>query len=473
MRKLFICLSILLSQICANGQYIIRVAGNDSCGTVGDGMPAIKASLARSNSFNVHNEVCMDAAGNLYIGENTTTAYSCRVRKMDAATGIITTVVGKMNVPVTATDTIDNIPATNALLPDVGGICIDKMGNLLIADCHARVRKVDLVTGIITTIAGNGGSGYFGNGGPATAATLWGPTDVAVDNDNNVYIVEAANVMIRKVEAATGNIRRVAGTGGPGYYINGTPAISSPLNSPSAICVDAANNFYIADGSARIARVDIATGIITTVAGSGGGPLGDGGPATAATIKIAANIAMDKTGNLYIADNRNFRVRKVDVLTGTINTIAGNGTAVGNIDSVGDNGPATAAMIFPAGMCFDSCGNLFVRTTTCHVRAIVPSIPANNILCGLFINKTPQTVPGQSNISIFPNPNKGSFMVNVTTPANEPAQMLITDITGRKIKDAVISTNKEVPLQLDVPGMYFVTVTTENGRWNKKVVVDP
>lgn len=210
--------------------------------------------------------------------------------------------------------------------------------------------------GDIHTYAGNGTSGYSGDGGPATSAQLGQTTGVDVDAGGNLYVVDNGNCVVRKV-TATGTITTVAGNGTCGYSGDGGPATSAELRNPQAVDVDAGGNLYITDtGNNRVRKV-APTGTITTVAGNGtAGYSGDGGPATSAELNIPIGIATDAAGNAYIGDQINNRVRKV-APTGTITTVAGNGVA----GSSGDGGPATSAELnHPLGMAVDSAGNLYI-----------------------------------------------------------------------------------------------------------------
>ena len=228
----------------------------------------------------------------------------------------------------------------------------------------------------ITTVAGtgeigDGAGGFSGDGGPATAAQLNLPQGVAVDGAGNLYIADARNHRIRKVDAS-GIITTVAGTGeigggAGGFSGDGGPATAAQLNLPQGVAVDGAGNLYIADArNHRIRKVD-ASGIITTVAGTGeigggaGGFSGDGGPATAAQLNLPQGVAVDGAGNLYIADARNHRIRKVDA-SGIITTVAGTGEIGGGAGGFsGDGGPATAAQLnFPQDVAVDGAGNLYI-----------------------------------------------------------------------------------------------------------------
>jgi sugar lactone lactonase YvrE len=247
----------------------------------------------------------------------------------------------------------DGGPATSAQLGLPNGVAIDPGGNLYVTD-SARVRKVS-PNGIITTVAGNGIGSYSGDGGPATSANLSNPSGVTVDAVGNLYIADTDNNRIRKV-APSGIITTVVGTGTAGYSGDGGPATSAQIYFPFGLAFDATGNLYIADrNNARIRKVSQA-GIITTIAGNGtAGYSGDGGPATSAQLR-PRGVAVDPEGALYIADEYNYRIRKV-ALNGIISTVAGNGT----FGYSGDGGPATSAQLsYPFGVAVDANGTLYI-----------------------------------------------------------------------------------------------------------------
>ncbi|MCA1683926.1 MAG: DUF11 domain-containing protein, partial [Actinobacteria bacterium] len=302
---------------------ISTVAGTGTFGSSGDGGAATGAQLG----FPIG--VAADAAGNRYIADT----FNHRVRKVDAA-GIITTVAGTGDQGFAG----DGGPATAARLNLPSDVAADAAGNLFIADYNnQRVRRVD-ASGVITTVAGDGIKGASGDGGPATAAQLSDPDFVALDRVGNLYISEFGSSRIRKVDAA-GIITTVAGNGKTGFGGDGGPATSARLAYPGDVAVDAAGNIFIADpGNQRVRKVDT-SGIITTVAGNGTqGFKGDGGNATQARLNTPIGLAVQGSGNLFIADLYNYRIRRVDT-AGTIVSVAG----IGVSGSTGDGGPAFAA----------------------------------------------------------------------------------------------------------------------------------
>jgi sugar lactone lactonase YvrE len=292
-----------------------------------------------------------------------------RIRQVTPA-GIITTVAGAG----TAGYSGDNGPATSAELNIPYGVVVDGAGNLYIGDTYNhRIREVT-PGGIISTVAGNGTPGYNGDNIPATSAELYFPNAVAFDTADNLYIADTHNNRIREVSAATGVITTVAGTGTAGYSGDGGPATSAELDDASGVALDAAGNVYIADYlNNRVRMVSAATGAITTVAGTGtAGYSGDGGPAASAELNTPHDVVVDAAGNLYIADWGNNRVRRVNAATGLITTVVGTGTAVYN----GDNITATSADLNPLGMVFDNAGNLYIADdSNARIRKVDVSDP--------------------------------------------------------------------------------------------------
>jgi trimeric autotransporter adhesin len=282
--------------------------------------------------------VAVDASGNIYIADT----YNYRIRLVTKSTGIITTVVGTGSYGYSG----DGGLATSALLRTPYSVAVDASGNIYIAYSDSLcIRLVTKSTGIITTVAGNGTRGYSGDGGLATSTTLGYPYGVAVDASGNIYIAGSGIHRIRLVTKSTGIITSVAGTGSYGYSGDGGLATSATFNDPNGVAVDASGNIYIADsGNHRIRLVMKSTGIITSVAGTGSyGYSGDGGLATSAALSRPYGVAVDASGNIYIADTYNYRIRLVTKSTGIITTMAGGGTL--DYDYDGDGGLATSATL--------------------------------------------------------------------------------------------------------------------------------
>jgi sugar lactone lactonase YvrE len=254
----------------------------------------------------------------------------------------------------------DNGLATAADLNGPHNVAVDAAGNIYIADMwNNRIRKVTASTGIVTTVAGNGTPGYSGDGGAATSAELYYPSGVAVDVAGNLYIADAGNNLIRKVMASTGDISTVAGNRTESYSGDGGPATCAEMNTPYDVAVDASGNIYISDSNNnRVRKVTVSSGIITTVAGTGiGSYSGDGGPATSANISQPMGLVLDAAGNIYFADWGNVRIRKVAASTGIITTMAGNGSE----GYSGDGVLATAAQLYyPYGVALDAAGNIYI-----------------------------------------------------------------------------------------------------------------
>ncbi|MDX2044345.1 MAG: hypothetical protein SF097_24260 [Acidobacteriota bacterium] len=320
----------------------VTVAGTGVNGFSGDNGAAITANISRPI------RMTFDAAGNLYFAD----LNNHRVRRV-ATTGVITTVAGNGTQGFSG----DNGPATSAQLNQPLGVALDRNGNLLIADWgNNRVRRINAVTGVITTIAGTGDTGFNGDGGAATNARINGPENVFVDKDNNIFIADSNNHRIRKVAASGATISTVAGTGTSGFSGDGGQATAANLSLPTDVVVDNAGNIYIcATGNNRIRKVT-ADGVINTVAGNGNTAFnGDGILATAAALSGPQSIALDSAGNIYIVDRGNLRIRRVTVNNDAINTLAG-----GNSGFSPDGSSTTLARLSaPTGIALDAAGNVF------------------------------------------------------------------------------------------------------------------
>jgi trimeric autotransporter adhesin len=270
----------------------------------------------------------------------------------------------------------DGGQATSASMSNSRGVAVDASGNMYIADTNNhRIRMVTKSTGIISTVAGTGYPGYSGDGGQATSAALNYPYGVAVDASGNIYIADTDSYRIRMVTKSTGIISTVAGTGSYSYSGDGGQATSAALNSPYGVAVDASGNIYISDTyNYRIRMVTKSTGIISTVAGTGySGSSGDGGQATSAALFYPYGVAVDASGNIHIADSSNYRIRMVTKSTGIISTVAGSGYS----GSSGDGGQATsAALNSPYGVAVDASGAIYIADTY-NYRIRMFSLPAS------------------------------------------------------------------------------------------------
>ena len=317
----------------------------------GDGVATYSGdgSAATTASIAYPMGVCMDATGNFYIADN----YNNCIRKINTS-GIITTIAGTGTV---AGFGGDGGQATAALLNGPTAVAVDATGIIYVADLNNnRIRKIN-TSGIISTFAGTGVPGFSGDGGAATAAKLQLPFDVISDASGNIIVADLANNRIRKINSS-GVISTIAGHSPGGYSGDGGAATSANLNYPAEIAYDISGNLYIVDNGNNVIRKVNTSGIITTVAGSTSGAAGfggDGGAATAALLNSPTGIAVDAIGNLYISDGSNNRIREVHT-TGIINTIAGNGTA----GYSGDGGAAISAEISnPYSAVLDPAGNFY------------------------------------------------------------------------------------------------------------------
>lgn len=330
----------------------INTVAGDGCLT--DGLcPSSGSSPATQSALKLPLGEATDAAGTLYISDTG----GNRIRKVDLA-GNITTIANSSGV---AGFSGDGGSAVFAQIDQPSAIAVDGAGNIIFADTgNNAIREINAVTGKISTIAGTlGGAGYNGDGHAATSALLFSPQGLAFDANGNLYIADTGNNCIRELTAANQSIMTIAGNGNEGFSGDRAAAISAQFDQPWGVTVAVSGNLYVADfGNNRIRKVDVATGIVTTVAGNGTGSYtGDGGPATGATLNGPAGVVTDAAGNLYIADSENNAIRKVNTATGQIATIAGNGTALFGGDGFS---AALAGLYKPYSVYLDGAGNLFL-----------------------------------------------------------------------------------------------------------------
>ncbi len=384
--------------------------------------------------------LALDIFGNLYCptrGGNT-------VLKVDT-NGVVTVFAGIG----TAGFSGDNGPATLAKLYQPTGVTTDTFGNLYIADNgNHRIRKVDAGTGIINTIAGNDTSGFGGDNGPASAATLYTPVNVYFDKFGNLYIADAHG-RIRKINSSD-IITTVAGNGIIGYSGDGGPATAA-MCEPEFTCTDISGNIYFGDGMNNTIRKIDTSGLISTIAGDSSGMYvynGDERSALGASMDPVC-IAFDKDGLLVISDSYNSRIRKIDN-AGIIHTVAGNGVS----GYSGDNGPATSAEINrPSGIVFDNCGNLFIAQIN---QPCIRKVSFNPYCWPERIQNITKSNP----INIYPNPASDILHIdNIETKGN----YRLLSIEGEVMQKGCLKEGSNiVSVNLLPESMYVIEVTNDS-----------
>lgn len=344
------------------GYVISTVAGNGTAGYSGDGGNATQAELNNPTALAV------DGSGNIYIADS----FNNRIRKIVAATGIIQAVAGNGTEGYSG----DGGEATQAELSYPAGVAVDVSGNVYVADAdNNRIRKIEAATGIIQTVAGNGTAGYAGDGGMAIQAELNSPLGVAVDVSGNLFIADSLNWRVREVVAKSGVIQTVGTQASlyleTGMFVDGSDNI---LIVTSELCNYDPDGFLLCgppDGGSYIEKISAGANSIQIVAGIGTqGYSGDGGNATLAKLNYPSGVSVDASGNVYIGDSANNRIREVAAATGLIQTIAGNGTQGFSGDG---NSAIQAELSGPAGLVVDSAGNiLFSDSSNNRVRELEP-----------------------------------------------------------------------------------------------------
>lgn len=427
---------------------------------------------------------------------------------------IINTIAGNGNAAFSG----DNAAAINAELNGPIGVAIDHDGNIYIGDSdNNRIRKVSAANGFITTIAGTGNPGYSGDGGLATDAEINSPASVVVDDSGNVFFSEYNNSIIRKISATNGIIETVVGIGVYGFDGDGGPANWAQLNSAAGFCFDKNGNMYIADMyNMRIRMVNKASGIITTIAGNGAqGGLGDGDLATNAQLSTPQYVAVDDSGNVYISDTGNNKIRKVSASTGKISTFAG----TGGWGYSGDGGVASAAMIgIPKGVIFDHSGNLVITDGGARIRKINLSTniistyagtistgfsgdgglatlaqfdnlnalcvdSLDNLIIADWLNHrirkiTPSPISLKENanekkLSVYPNPAFSNLTIN---GVRGKAGLIIYDLIGKEIMQLNVISDNTMETSIDVSsletGIYTLLIADENGRSSRRILIE-
>ncbi len=376
------------------------------------------------------------------------------IRKINAS-GIISTIAGTGVTGYTG----DNGPATAAKLNSPTSVAIDAAGNIYLTDDGNNVIRKISAAGIITTIAGNGTVGYYGDHGPATNAWLNHATGVAVNDTGGVIIADANNHVIRVIDTS-GKIRTIVGVGSPGYSGDGSSANIASLNFPKGVTVDAKRNIYISDnGNAAVRKVDT-LGIIRPFAGNGSfGYSGDGDYGYMAKLSAPTEVAVDAAGNVYIADFGNHVIRKMTP-SGYISTYAGTGTG-GN---TGDGGNAASAQLSgPYGVATDVNGNLYVADEISNVIRIIHKPNAVNDV----------TINNGNQLHIFPNPATSESTIEL--PGNTASGTFsISDISGRMVQTGTFENTKSIKINSNTiaSGTYFISVKAGGRSYHDKLVIE-
>ncbi|MFI5151306.1 MAG: T9SS type A sorting domain-containing protein [Bacteroidia bacterium] len=442
-----IALTLFVNPKSIQAQVITTMAGTAPFGFGGDGGAATAAKL--HNAFSI----TADNSGTVYFSDYA----NGRIRKISTA-GVITTIAGNGVNGFTG----DGGPAVSAQLNNPQGITVNPAGTLLyIADClNHRIRMINLSSGIINTVIGNGVAANRGDSGLATAAEIAYPDYVALDAWGNLYATaQGGNIRIRRVDAGTGIVQTVAG-GGSLADADGNTATSVWLREVQYITLDALGNIFYSEPDYHVVRkIAVGSGTLSTVAGmeNNFGYAGDGGPASASRLAFPFAIVADFSGNVFIADGNNNRVRKVSASTGNISTVAGDGVYTDN----GDGLVATAAgLSHPQGMAIDRSGNMYVSDSSFSIRKIT-SITAV------------EEVKPETNFQLYPNPSSGDLCFQASGMGY--TSLAIYDLTGRVIHSVELNAmepNPLVHLHLDVPaGIYLVQIRRGKELISKKIVL--
>jgi len=439
--KKIITLLALAFCLNANAQIITTVAGNGTQGYSGDGGQDTNAELSKPFG------VAFDAFDNMYIADE----YNNRIRKVNTA-GIISTVAGNGTQGYSG----DGGQAISAELYYPTGVAFDASNNMYIVDAYNnRIRMIN-TSGVITTIAGNGTAGYSGDGAAAISAELNGPSGIAILPSGELFIADAYNQRVRRV-SNSGIITTVAGNGTQGFSGDGAQATAAKLFIPLGVAIDGASNLYIADlGNARIRMVNTA-GIINTIAGNGVvGYSGDGVAATASELNAPSGVTIDASGNLYIADQSNNRIRKVNI-SGIMTTICGDGI----LGFSGDGAAATSAELhYPSGLALNTVGNLYIVDQNNSRIRMVTNVAAAGI---------EQYANSNEQINIYPNPNNGSFVIEPNSATKQTVQ--VYDVNGKLVLSQTINGKTTVDAGSLNEGVYNISLLSNEGVVNKRLLI--
>ena len=441
------------------GGIIQTVAGNGTPGFAGDGGAATSAELFYPYG------VFVDGSESILIADTGNN----RIRQMAPGTGIIATVAGNgSSLPSSCSTSFDQCigdggPASNGIVRSPQKVFKDSSGNLFFLDLVDEIQEIPAGAANIQTFAANSASGFGGDGGPAAQAQLDFPIDAVADKAGNVYI--AVTGAVRKVEATSGVIQTIAGRGIGGTTSlsgDGGPAINATVN-PNGLAVDAFGNVFIADGFNEVREVSAATGTIRSVAGNGtAGFSGDGGPATTAQLQFPSSVFVDAGGNIFIADSGNNVIREVvGGPGGNIVTVAGNGT----MGFSGDGGLATSAQLaFPVAVYVDGSGNIFIADGNNCIREVsagtnIIQTVAGNTLNGFDAENIPATMAPLTPISVY-----GDSLGNiyVPDPINNSIRAFtvggnIHTVVGNRVQGFAGDGGAPANAELDSPTAVFVS----------------
>jgi sugar lactone lactonase YvrE len=434
MKKIIILIALAF---CLNGkaQIVTTLAGSTTAGsTNGTGAAA---------SFKAPVAVCTDGMGNLFVADYNNNL----IRKIIISTGVVTTLAGS-----TTPGFADGTGAA-ATFDSPAGLVADGLGNLYVADAsNNEIRKIVISTGVVTTIAGSHLMADTTNG-IDTAARFNSPHGLAIDGNGNLYVADTGNNEIRKIVTSSGVVTTFAGSTIPGST-NGT-GTAARFSDPVAITADGSGNLYVADlVNEKIREIVISTRIVTTLAGSNSTGSANG-TGTAASFNFPSGVAVDGSGNLYVADANNNEIRKIVISTGVVTTLAGTTTA-GSANGTG----VAASLKGPNGVATDASGNLYVADTgNDEIRAISLSTGAG----------IEEFADNKGQINIYPNPNNGSFVIEPNSAIKQTLQ--VYDVNGKLVLNQTINGKTTIDASSLNEGVYNISLTSNEGVVNKRVVI--
>ena len=461
---LFIAAMLLGVVASAQSRIITTIAGQtirasivpkgDSCGHIGIGGPAAH-SLINGARF-----VCTDTSGNIYFSGPAT-----GLKRIDATTGILSQLAGGG----TDWSGIDTIPAT-AMGLDIFGACMDTGGYLLFCYANSQVVRLNLATGYFTIVAGVFGLGDLsGDGGPATAARIR-PYNIAFDRHHNLCIVDRHHAVVRRVDASTGIITRVAGDGFSSFAGDGGSATFARLSKPNSIIIDTNNHLYIADyENNRVRKVDATTGIITTIAGNGiaAYSIYDSVPATSENLGRPLSLAIDATGHLFIScefyPSEYTKIWKMNLSNGIMRSFAFGNMHRSDPGYPGDGLDPDSAYAFPHSITFDTSNNMYIAEN-CRIRKITITPGEGGGGGDTTGGQDTTTVVAQyggSSIKLYPNPTHQQLHLS---GISHPMPYSLVAITGATLaQGTLLPTASTIDMAAYPPGIYILELHSPQG----------